>query len=739
MRVPTVAICSLATLVASNAAVQAAPASPPPAPTQKDWVVPTDTAAPLPQNLAIAQPETIRLPESRPQSTPLPPATRPDSRLASTQSIVVPTEEPAASPVVSAKPAVVPSPVVSVKPAVVPNPVVSVKPAAVKPSVAPKASPAPKPPVATPAPKPLGDIAQTVTGIQFSGVSEELRSLLQKQLTTQPGNQVTQAQLQRDLASLRETGLISAATVQSQANNDGIAVTYQVTPTIVRSIRLTNNQVLTQTVVDGIFRPQFGQAIQPSALDAGVRQVNDWYAQNGYALARVKGLEPNASGIMTLDVNEGKVSQIRLRFTDEFGRTVDDAGKAIKPRTKESFILQEIKTRPGDVVSEATVVEDIQRLYKTGLFSNVQVTPDAGDSLVYNLVEAPARQFNAGGGLGSDTGLYGTVLYKDRNVGGTGKQVGGNVLLGTKDFQFDGSYSSPYRDSQPNTWGYTVNAFRQRGLSRVFDDDIKLSNGDRVREGRAGAGVSLDKPLGNGWLGTAGLNYTRVSLRDASGNVARTDAQGNQLSFSKTGLDDLTTLSFGATRDQRDNPNDPKSGSLFTVSTEQSIPLGQGKILSNRLQAAYTQYVPINLLNKTKNDPTQPNSKQEVLAFNLQGGTIIGDLPPYNAYTLGGTNSVRGYGQGEIGSGRSFVQASAEYRLPIYQALGGTLFADYATNFSSGDTVPGSPGVVRDRPGSGFGVGAGLRLKSPVGTLRADWAVTARGDNRLQFSVGEKF
>lgn len=100
---------------------------------------------------------------------------------------------------------------------------------------------------------------------------------------------------------------------------------------------------------------------------------------------------------------------------------------------------------------------------------------------------------------------------------------------------------------------------------------------------------------------------------------------------------------------------------------------------------------------------------------------------------------MRGYGQGEIGSGRSFVQATAEYRLPIYKALGGTLFADYATNFSSGDTVPGSPGVVRDRPGSGFGIGAGLRYKSPIGTLRADWAVTARGDNRLQFTVGEKF
>jgi outer membrane protein insertion porin family len=758
MRVPAVAMLSITTVMVGESALAAAttPMVPtaPPAPA-KDWVVPTETPVALPKTVAIAPPETLPI---------APPRTNTKVALAATTTIappvvqtpppratviVVPTEAPTIAPVASTPlpPSVSPKPTpIAAAPVAAPAAapiVVAVAPKAVAPKVTTPKVTTPKPAAPKPLPQPPAlpqspaNVAVTVTSLQLNGVSEELRSLLQKQLQTQPGSQVTQVQLQKDLAVLKETGLVQDASVQSQTSPEGIAVTFQIAPTIVRSIKLVNAQALTQTVVNGIFQPQFNQAIQPAALDAGVRQVNQWYAQNGFPLARVIGLDPNASGIMTLNVAEGKVTAIKLRFTDEFGRTVDDKGVAIKPRTKDSFILQEIQTKPGTIVSEATVTKDIERLYKTGLFTNVQVTPE-GDgeatTLVYNIVEARTRQFNLGGGYGSDSGLYGTALYRDNNLGGTGKQLNGNVLLGTKDFQFDGTYSNPYRESKPNTWGYSVSAFRQRGLSRVFDDDIKLANGDRVREGRAGGGVTLDKPLGNGWVGTAGLNYTRVSLRDAKGNVVRTDAQGNELSFSKTGLDDLTTLSFSAARDQRDNPFDPKKGSLFTVSTEQSVPLGSGKILSNRLQAAYTQYVPIALLNKNT-DPT----KQEVLAFNLQGGTIIGDLPPYSAYTLGGVNSVRGYGQGEIGSGRSFVQATAEYRLPIYKSLGGTLFADYATNFSSGDTVPGSPGVARDRPGSGFGVGAGLRFKSPVGTLRADWAVTARGDNRLQFTVGEKF
>ncbi|NJM48054.1 MAG: BamA/TamA family outer membrane protein [Alkalinema sp. RU_4_3] len=650
MRVPAVAMFSIATVMVGESSATAATApmvpSAPPVPA-KDWVVPTETPVSLPKTAAIAPPETLPMiaaPQSLPQSLP---QASPKVALAATQAIAPAAPTPparAAVLVVSTEEATPIAPVAStaLPPSVAPKaPPIAIAPAPVVVAAAPKAM-APKPfatpkPVApkpvTPkpvAPKPLpqppANVAVTVTSIQLNGVGEELRSLLQKQLQTQPGSQVTQLQLQKDLALLKETGLVQNASVQSQTTPDGIAVTFQIAPTIVRSIQLVNAQALTQSVVNGIFQPQFNQAIQPAALDAGVRQVNQWYAQNGFPLARVVGLDPSASGTMTLNVAEGKISTIKLRFTDEFGRTVDDKGVAIKPRTKDSVILQEIQTKPGAIVSEASVTKDIERLYKTGLFTNVQVTPE-GDgeatTLVYNIVEARTRQFNLGGGYGSDSGLYGTALYRDNNLGGTGKQLNGNVLFGTKDFQFDGTFSNPYRDSKPNTWGYSVSAFRQRGLSRVFDDDIKLANGDRVREGRIGGGVTLDKPLGNGWVGTAGLNYTRVSLRDAKGNLVRTDAQGNELSFSKTGLDDLTTVSFSAARDQRDNPFDPKQGSLFTVSTEQSVPLGSGKILSNRLQAAYTQYVPVSLLNKN----TDP-AKQEVLAFNLQGGTIIGDLPP---------------------------------------------------------------------------------------------------------------
>ncbi|KAK9826498.1 hypothetical protein WJX81_006524 [Elliptochloris bilobata] len=53
------------------------------------------------------------------------------------------------------------------------------------------------------------------------------------------------------------------------------------------------------------------------------------------------------------------------------------------------------------------------------------------------------------------------------------------------------------------------------------------------------------------------------------------------------------------------------------------------------------------------------------------------DLPPYEAYRIGGTNSARGYCEGRVGSGRSYLAGMAELRFPICGLVEGTLFAEW--------------------------------------------------------------
>ena len=47
------------------------------------------------------------------------------------------------------------------------------------------------------------------------------------------------------------------------------------------------------------------------------------------------------------------------------------------------------------------------------------------------------------------------------------------------------------------------------------------------------------------------------------------------------------------------------------------------------------------------------------------GGMIFGDLPPTEAFPIGGTNSVRGYAEGAVGSARHFATGHSEFRFPV--------------------------------------------------------------------------
>lgn len=581
------------------------------------------------------------------------------------------------------------------------------------------------------------DVVVTATNVQVVGVEANLRQIVLENIQTRPGGATSNTQLQSDVAAILATGLFADANVTSFENLDGVNVVFSVEPIVVRSLQLSGARVLPLTVVNQIFQPQLGQLVDPTALRQAVQQINQWYVENGYTLAQVLALRPSPQGVVTVEVLEGVVGDINIRFVNEEGGTVDEDGQPIEGRTREDFIRREIQLQPGQVFNENTARQDLQQLYALGLFENVDISLDGTAQQVdvtYNLAEQLSRSFNVGGGYNDDSGLFGTVTYQDQNFGGVGERINTDVQISAEDFQFGANFTSPYRASNPDRLGYSVDAFRRRTLSRTFTDEVLLPNGDRVREGRFGAGVSVSRPLGE-WDAELGLNYTRVSLRDGDGEISPRDEEGNSLSFSNTGIDDLTTLAFSVTRDRRNNPVNPSEGTALTLSTEQTIPIGNGSIFGNRLQANYVQYVPVDVLELDEATDRNP----EVLAFNLQGGTVLGDLPPYNAFNLGGANSVRGYREGRVGTGRSYVLASAEYRFPVFDPVGAVLFADFASDLGTADEVLGEPGNVRDKPGSGFGFGVGLRIQSPLGLIRADYGINDDGEGRLHFGFGQRF
>lgn len=598
-----------------------------------------------------------------------------------------------------------------------------------------------------------------VAEVVVEGVNEELKDIVYATIGTEPGRTTTRTQLQEDVNAVYATGFFQNVEVTPGDTPLGVRITFAVEANpVLRDVNIktvaqgTEKEVLPAKKVDEFFSENYGQILNLRQLQEGIIKVNEWYSENGYELAQVVG-SPQVSpeGEVTLVIAQGIIEDINVRYFDENDEPVDG-------RTRKFIVTREVELAPGDVFKRDIAQRDLQRVFGLGIFDDARFSFSPGkdpSKVIVNIdiVEGSSGSVAAGAGFSSDSGLFGTASYQQKNFGGNNQTLGTEIQVGDDSLLFDVNFTDPWIGGSKSRTSYTVNAFRRRSISLVFngDDDIDTLNGsDSPRVVRTGGGINFARPLPSDpfkrrdWTLSTGFSYQRVEVKNSDGDISPvseprtfTDPETGQqataepfnLAFSDDGTDDLFSLRFNATRDRRNNPLQPTKGSILRLGTEQTIPLGG--IFFNRVRANYSRYFPIDIV--------PFGGESEALAFNLQAGTIVGDLPPYEAFILGGSNSVRGFGDGELGSGKSFFQATAEYRFPIFKIVGGALFFDYGTVLSSDDDVPGSPSVVRDLPGSGFGYGLGVRVQSPLGPIRVDYAINDDGGNEIQFGIGEKF
>lgn len=588
-----------------------------------------------------------------------------------------------------------------------------------------------------------------VAEVVVEGVSEELKDIVYASISTEPGRTTTRTKLQEDVNAVYASGFFQNVEVSPSDTPLGVRITFAVesNPVLNKVSVVTvpsreTSEVLPQKKVAEFFGDNYGQILNLRELQQGIIQVNEWYSENGYELAQVVGSpQVSPAGEVTLVVAEGVIENIKVRYFDDEDEPVDG-------KTREFIVTREVELSPGDVFKRDIAQRDLQRVFGLGIFDDARFSFSPGEDpskVVVNIdvVEGSSGSVAAGAGFSSDSGLFGTVSYQQKNFGGNNQTLGTEVQVGDDNLLFDLSFTDPWIGGSESRTSYTINAFRRRSISLVFngENDIDTENGsDSPRIVRTGGGINFSRPLPadpfakKDWILSTGFQYQNVAVRNTDGEISplseeTDDAESFNLALGDDGTDDIFTLRFGATRDRRNSAVQPTKGSLLRLGSEQTIPIGG--VFYNRLRANYSQYFPIDIV------PFGGNT--EALAFNVQGGTIIGDLPPYESFILGGSNSVRGFGDGEVGSGRSFVQATAEYRFPIFKIVGGALFFDYGSTLGTDSDVPGTPSIVRELPGSGFGYGVGVRVQSPLGPIRVDYAISDDGDTEIQFGIGEKF
>ena len=605
-------------------------------------------------------------------------------------------------------------------------------------------------------------------------------------MTIKPGSVINNKILKKDLNSIYASGWFSGVKIKSEDGPLGVRLKVSVVPNpILTKVKLNpNNTIITNEFVDNIFTNFYGTTLNLNELNNRIDLIKKWYEDKGYSLSRINGPERiSGDGIVSLNVEEGIVSDIELRFIGSDGESSFE-GEPRKGKTKDWVIKRELKTIPGSIFNRKTLEADIKRLYSTSLFDDVRVSlgPDKKNPgqvlILLDLSEQRTGSLTGGLGYSNSSGIFAQIGLQESNALGRAWSTNVNLNFGEYSTTYNFSLSDPWIKGDKYKTSFRTNVF----LSRDYPQEFKSENngriyavGDNTESNSAdslssivlektGGGFSFSRPLNGGdpfkeskWRVLAGMNFKKVKMIDSDGNQKpygdRTPTTGNINEIicigytSKDGScpseNTLVSLIGTTSRNNLNSAINPTSGNKLSLGSEQFISMGNNSPTFNRIRATYALFIPTKLINLTKgcksSDVVNSDCPQTI-GFEFKAGTVIGKLPPYEAFCMGGSSSVRGWGSCDLSVSKSFVEATAEYRFPVWRMISGALFADFGSDLGSQDEVLGKPGKLLQKSGSGYSLGGGVGVKTPVGPLRLDVASKdLSGDWRYTLGVGWKF
>jgi outer membrane protein insertion porin family len=392
-------------------------------------------------------------------------------------------------------------------------------------------------------------------------------------------------------------------------------------------------------------------------------------------------------------------------------------------------------------------------------------------------VSAAAAPADGGAGL---PGFIGTASYSQRNLLGLGQRLVASAEVGAADSTFRVAHTDPwvrgdaFRPSRTHS-AQTTRTSAAAIHGRAQDEaDAAAAAGGGGAEGGGGGGaaaalkdgvlvsrvvsaVEYARPLALGWQGSLGLSWQTARCVDEAGRPLARDCYGSPLSAPRPPADGDADAAggagAGASAAASSAGSSPRGGGAAAAAAD--APPGRDTMALATIRVAYAapdggaglaasmeQAVPLvgGWLNfnrfSLRADGALPLPAGVRLWACAKGGAVVGDLPPYEAFPIGGTNSVRGYAEGGVGTGRRFAAATAELHFPLLAPVEGTLFADVGSDLGSGALVPGDPAGARQKPGAGWGAGAGVRLETPIGPLRLECALSDAGRRRFHLGVG---
>ena len=534
-------------------------------------------------------------------------------------------------------------------------------------------------------------------------------------MSIKPGSIVDNQILKQDLNAIYASGWFSGVKINSQNGPLGVRLIVNVIPNpILQKVELnTKNSIVSDQYVDDIFKNYYGTTLNLNEFQNKIDTIKKRYESEGYSLARIKGPDRiNENGIVTLNVTEGIVSDVQLRFFQGTDGESSIDGEPRKGKTKDWVIKRELKTQPGSIFNRKILEADIRRLYATSLFDDVKVSlgPDSSNPgrviIFLDLSEQRTGSLTGGLGYSNSSGIFATLGLQETNALGRAWSTNINLNFGEYSTTYNFSLSDPWIKGDKHKTSFKTNLFLSRDYPQEFKsetngriyavDDTNTSTSDTFSSivlEKTGGGFSFSRPLNGGdpfkvakWRVLAGMNFKKVKMIDGDGNQKpygdMTPTTGNISDIICIGFTpndgscpaENTLVSFIATtsRNNLNNSVNPTSGNKFSFGTEQFVSMGENSPTFNRMKASYSFFIPTKLINLTKACKSGNSDSEDcpqAIGFQFKAGTILGELPPYEAFCMGGTSSVRGWGYCDLGVSKSFVEGTVEYRFPVWRMI----------------------------------------------------------------------
>ncbi|KWT95159.1 outer membrane protein assembly factor BamA [Candidatus Magnetominusculus xianensis] len=440
-----------------------------------------------------------------------------------------------------------------------------------------------------------------------------------------------------------------------------------------------------------------------------------YLTHQGYVEADVKierqGDSPEITVI--LHITEGK----KYSFGDTIVRG--------NTRTNWEVFRRVLKHTKGEPLNMAVVYGEMRELYKTSLFTSIDISAvDAGEGvkdIVFDVKEADAGTIDYGLGYGDYEGPRGFFEIKYINLQGMNRQIAFKARLSQIARKLSLTYDEPW--FLGNHLPFNATLLYERKEERNLDSNTVLYRTEKYTSS-VGIGKNITEKL------KAALSYefSLTNTWDVQPDVVLTNEDTGTLAISSI----VPSLIY----DARDNPFNPTSGILAGA----TVKVASKALMSQTNFAKLSGYVNF----------YQGLSKGLILALSLRSGIGKGwsnteDMPIIERFFLGGSTTVRGYSQDNLGpkgssgdptGGNAYLMGNAEMRISVIDNFGLVTFIDLGDVWSK----------ISDYSLSSlkYTTGLGLRYMTAAGPIRLDYGYKLnRGNNegtgRFYFSIGQAF